>query len=1184
MERVSKNGLGEEDDLRALEPSTLRRPGRTSRARARTRWRRLARRALIFKAVLVLIVAIAFGAFYWRISSEPVRFAGLTSQITSTLEAQLGEGWRIDIEDAALSLHDGRLALEVAEITLHDPVGGRVAHAPTAFIPISTWSLVAGAPRAHGLELVGVELRLQVSETGGLSLTAPGNDLILSPDLEEDLAIADPTLLVPPPDDDDAPLSATPAIAALGAFVAALIDPESPVGAIAEAGLVGARLTLVDATGHERVGFSNVDARFAHEGDGRRIDVSLTGSDGTWRIEGAARPQAGGGAEAAVEVRDFPINDALMMAGLSRRYAAQGIKLAIDATLGVDAENEVENFSGRLRSSVGRFYFDDPEAPILTLGELVAALDYDRAEDTITIPEISYTRDDTRVALRGNARPDPANGAWRVYLGGRDAVLSALGPGDADVALPAIDIHALVGRSGVLVEEIALAGEGLDIVMTASTGSPEDAGGLRIALEARDIDVRDAMRIWPRFVAHKPREYLVETLRAGRLERLSVATTLTGRDFVNMRRPDEALLIGPLPLRTREFIATLPRDGLPREAVALDFTIADATFQADPGLPPLEDVQVSGTVDGRSATITDARASVALTDGRRLAMSRADFAFDDFWAVETTAAITFRLEGGADAVASLMRSPMIARDTPTVLEPDTVSGDAVLDVAVAPHFSVAPGPHETSIAVSGRLTDIVLRDAFAEEDLREGDFTLSYRNGSLDLVGNALLGEDAIGLNVSRPRDGALALRVDAELDAQARARRGIDLGAAISGSLPLSISTELIPGESRPYFVEADLTGITLAQPFPGLVKPAGRAGRLSFNLLQDNGWVIRDLDLETGPTRIGGDVRLDAQGRLVDARLSPFRLASGDEARLEASADGSGLRVDLRAQTLDARALLGTVTGEGAPAAGGNMTGAWQEITLDMRADILTGHNGEALTNARVGLLIAGDEVRRFDLDGRFPGAPVSGRMGLTPQGRAMLSIGSEDAGVILRFIDLYTRMVGGSLDFQIAAGGNERPGRLVIRDFVLRDEPALRNIASQAARGQETLNVAETAFNRAQIDFLRSGSRITFEEAAMWGTQIGFRLDGFVDMADRVMDLRGTFVPAYAVNNAFAQVPLFGPLLGGGRREGLLGVNFRVSGPMSEPTLTVNPLSAIAPGFLRRLFEAGGPGAYSGHSPVQ
>ena len=63
----------------------------------------------------------------------------------------------------------------------------------------------------------------------------------------------------------------------------------------------------------------------------------------------------------------------------------------------------------------------------------------------------------------------------------------------------------------------------------------------------------------------------------------------------------------------------------------------------------------------------------------------------------------------------------------------------------------------------------------------------------------------------------------------------------------------------------------------------------------------------------------------------------------------------------------------------------------------------------------------------------------------------------------------------------------------------------------------------------------------------------------------------------------MPLFGPLLGGSQYEGLFAVNFRVGGQASAPTLTVNPLSAVAPGFLRKLFGVGGEPAQTDAVPV-
>jgi hypothetical protein len=67
-----------------------------------------------------------------------------------------------------------------------------------------------------------------------------------------------------------------------------------------------------------------------------------------------------------------------------------------------------------------------------------------------------------------------------------------------------------------------------------------------------------------------------------------------------------------------------------------------------------------------------------------------------------------------------------------------------------------------------------------------------------------------------------------------------------------------------------------------------------------------------------------------------------------------------------------------------------------------------------------------------------------------------------------------------------------------------------------------------------------------------------------------MRGTFVPLYGLNNAFGQIPIVGMLLSGGSNEGLVGITFEVVGTPSKPVLNVNPISALAPGVLRKFME--------------
>jgi hypothetical protein len=61
----------------------------------------------------------------------------------------------------------------------------------------------------------------------------------------------------------------------------------------------------------------------------------------------------------------------------------------------------------------------------------------------------------------------------------------------------------------------------------------------------------------------------------------------------------------------------------------------------------------------------------------------------------------------------------------------------------------------------------------------------------------------------------------------------------------------------------------------------------------------------------------------------------------------------------------------------------------------------------------------------------------------------------------------------------------------------------------------------------------------------------------------------VPLFGLNNMFGQIPIVGLFLGGDK-EGLVGITFEVVGPPGAPVLRVNPMSALAPGLVRKVFE--------------
>lgn len=1140
-----------------LPQGALRQP-RRRRAKRRGGWiRRVFRAAITIKLALLIFFALAAGALYFRLYQAPLRFEGLRDQVTAALEIELGEGWRISIDDAALTLVDGRLGMKVSDLELHDDTGTLVAVAPQALVPLSVWSLVAGTPQPTGLDLVGVELRMRLAADGSLSLTAPTGTDVRRADPEGDIRfddapaadiyrddMADETQRIPS-------FLAPPELAvALANMLGGLVEPSGPIGGLDHVGLRDARLTMIDETARERVAFTRVDADLRSRAGGRDIALVMEGTHGEWRVTGRVAERDGGGHEARLAIADIPFSDLLLISGLSARFDAQEMHLQAEAEMVIGPDHAIEAFEAELRLAPGLFAFDDPEAPILNIGDFESRIVWEPEAQRIAIPRFAYSRGETRVDLAGSLVPDPDGEDWIMRFEGRDSILSGVTAGDAPVRIALIDIEGRIGPQGIRIDDMAVRGDALDVALAMSVAGPHDQGGIRLAMEARNTEVRTALRVWPRFSAHKPREFLVETLDSGELHSLSLQTTLTGEDFEAMRR----------------------EEGLRPESLAVQFDIRKAQFRPHPDLPPMEDAYVAGFVGGREIDISDAYADMVMVDGRRLALTDVVFSKNDYWDAQERAALGLRLRGGADALAAFLNTPLVSAAGAEALDPDALFGNASLDVALSISFDADPGEDQIPVAVTGSLTGIALPEVFAGEDLAEGNFQVTYRNGNLELAGDARLGGDPVELHLSQRPDAPVNVEISTMLDAAARARRGIRLGEGLSGELPLVIRTVLDPDGPQDLQIEADLTPARIDGLIPGLSKPRGQAGRLSFVLREGDGWLLDAIALETGATRISGSLALDRDGQLLRGAFDRLQISSGDEARATLRRENGVLRVDLRAATLDARPFIADLELTGGDPGG-------EDLDLDLRADILTGHHGEALTNARVTMALRNGRLLDMTLDGRFPGAAITGRQALTAQGEPVISIRSEDAGATLRFIDLYTRMGGGAMTFDVASEGARRPGRLVVRDFVLRDEPALRRIVSQVdARtiGDNQTESLAARFSQARADFTIAGRRIDLQEAALWGNEVGFRLDGYVDLASRVVDLGGTFTPAYGLNNAFAQVPLFGPILGGNRREGLIGVNFRVAGPMDEPVLTVNPLSAIAPGFLRRLFSAGGQAA--------
>jgi hypothetical protein len=84
------------------------------------------------------------------------------------------------------------------------------------------------------------------------------------------------------------------------------------------------------------------------------------------------------------------------------------------------------------------------------------------------------------------------------------------------------------------------------------------------------------------------------------------------------------------------------------------------------------------------------------------------------------------------------------------------------------------------------------------------------------------------------------------------------------------------------------------------------------------------------------------------------------------------------------------------------------------------------------------------------------------------------------------------------------------------------------------------------------------------------LGASIRGKVDYKMRRVNLGGTYVPLQGLNSALCEIPLFGAIITGPKCEGITGMTFAIQGSMDRPEVIVNPLSMLAPGIFRDIFQ--------------
>jgi Protein of unknown function len=1111
------------------------------------RWARHFGIALGIVAAVCMLVA---GALWALLAAGPISLDVATPWLQAAIAENLGDQFGVEVGGTVVERDEhGRAAMRMRGIIVRDRDGTVIASAPKAEIGFSSASLLRGRPRAERLKLVGAELAVRVESDGRISVSTGA----------EKRPLATTPVLAPI---ETRPVSSGPDragergsvmqqnFAAFLAWVDRLGAFGLDGGDLTEVGLKSGNLVVDDLRNGRQSRFENIHLSLMRPRAGA-LEFEL-GSEDTvkpWSMSASLKPGVAGMRDVDFEVSRLSLKNLMLALRIDGGPIDVDVPVSANLRAEIDPDGTPHTIGGRMLAGPGAITDLENPAARIAIDRAEMTLDWNAEKRALAVP-FQIVSGGTRMTLTARAEaPREANGTWAMSLSGGSVVLPPQSPADDPLQLNRIQVRGrfdpVVRRLSIIDAEVS--GKGVGVALSGNVDFSTSDPRINIGLAARNMSLAAFKQMWPPFINPTVRDWVIERTRGGTIEQAEIATNT----------PVSAL---------RDTGPPVPDDGL-----YIQITSAGGAVRPFDDLPEIRDADLVTRIKGRSATVSLGRGAIEMPSGRRLTLANGTFEVADTVVKNPPAKVRARVEGPVAAAAELLNMDRIRDAASIPIDPATSRGNVVATLNLAMPLTATVKPGSLVYTIGADIVNFSADRLIAGQKVEAQTMRATATNQGYQIRGEMRVGGAPATVELRHTNGETDAeLRLSGTLDDAARNRLGLDPVGGIIGSIPIKVGGRVAfsgDQDSRLLF-EADFTPARIDNLLPGWNKPSGRAARASF-VYVGRGKPTRfdDISFDGGGAALRGAAEFDQNGDFSAATFTNFALSEGDRAnlRLERTTDNL-YRATLRGDAFDARGFIkATMAGSGET----RTRRPTFDFDLDAKLAAVTGAKNEGLRNVDLHLVRRGGAIRNLALSARFVGeGTLQGELRGKPGERPIVLIESTDAGALFRLTDTYSRMVGGQAWIAIdppTVEGTRQDGLLEVRDFAVRGEQGLDGVATGAPNGANN----GVQFSHMRVSFTRSPGKMSIHEGLVTGPAVGATIDGVMDYTNNELHMRGTFVPLFGLNSAFRDVPIVGFLLGG--KEGLIGsMTYEVVGSPGAPILHVNPISMVAPGFVRKLLE--------------
>ena len=181
------------------------------------------------------------------------------------------------------------------------------------------------------------------------------------------------------------------------------------------------------------------------------------------------------------------------------------------------------------------------------------------------------------------------------------------------------------------------------------------------------------------------------------------------------------------------------------------------------------------------------------------------------------------------------------------------------------------------------------------------------------------------------------------------------------------------------------------------------------------------------------------------------------------------------------------------------------------------------------------------------------------------------TDNLGYILSILGINDKVFKGDFHLNMKQDANKLLGRLYVANFYIKNKKLINKLVDLKVIGNKSSLVKDRLFfykGVADISLINESLRL--KEFVVYGKLFGMTSKGDIDLRKKQVNLSGSIVPAYKINNLLGvkDIPLLGKIVTGGKDKGLISASYKLSGNVDNINASFNPITIILPSFLKSI----------------